>query len=111
MNELLNLADIHVLPQRADVADLVMPSKLTGMLASGRPVIATAQEGTQVARVVAEAGGVCVAPDDAVALAEAIGNLASRPADRQSMGPAARSYAERALSIEAIMEKVVERMR
>ena len=33
LNELLNLADIHVLPQRGDVADLVMPSKLTGMFA------------------------------------------------------------------------------
>ena len=32
------MADIHLLPQRA--ADLVMPSKLTGMLASGRPVVA-----------------------------------------------------------------------
>ena len=42
LNDLLNLADIHLLPQRADVADLVMPSKLTGMLASGRPVVATA---------------------------------------------------------------------
>ena len=39
LNELLNLADVHLLPQRADVADLVMPSKLLGMLASGRPVL------------------------------------------------------------------------
>jgi len=37
LNHLLNLADIHLLPQKADAADLVMPSKLTGMLASGRP--------------------------------------------------------------------------
>jgi hypothetical protein len=37
LNELLNLADIHLLPQNARAADLVMPSKLTGMLASGRP--------------------------------------------------------------------------
>jgi len=28
LNELLNLADVHLLPQRADAADLVMPSKL-----------------------------------------------------------------------------------
>lgn len=34
LDELLNLADIHVLPQKAGAADLVMPSKLTGMLAS-----------------------------------------------------------------------------
>src|SRR5260370_32781400 len=32
LNELLNLADIHLLPQLADASDLVMPSKLTGMM-------------------------------------------------------------------------------
>lgn len=50
LNALLKLADIHLLPQRADAADLVMPSKLTGMLASGRPVVATAQPDTQVGK-------------------------------------------------------------
>ncbi len=35
--ELLATADIHLLPQRPEAADLVLPSKLTGMLASGRP--------------------------------------------------------------------------
>ena len=43
--DLLATADIHLLPQRADAADLVMPSKLTGMLASARPVVATAHPG------------------------------------------------------------------
>ena len=42
---LLATADIHLLPQRADAADLVMPSKLTGMLASARAVVATAHVG------------------------------------------------------------------
>ena len=34
LNDLLNLADIHLLPQLGGAANLVMPSKLTGMLAS-----------------------------------------------------------------------------
>ena len=42
LNAFLGTADIHILPQRADAADLVMPSKLTGMLSSGRAVIGTA---------------------------------------------------------------------
>jgi colanic acid biosynthesis glycosyl transferase WcaI len=58
LNELLNLADVHLLPQRSDVADLVMPSKLLGMLASGRPVLATAHSGTQLAKVVSSCGKV-----------------------------------------------------
>jgi colanic acid biosynthesis glycosyl transferase WcaI len=40
LSDLLAMADIHLLPQRADAADLVMPSKLIGMLVSGRPVLA-----------------------------------------------------------------------
>jgi colanic acid biosynthesis glycosyl transferase WcaI len=37
---MLNAADVHVLPQSRSVADLVMPSKLGGMLASGKQIIA-----------------------------------------------------------------------
>ena len=53
LSEFLGVADIHVLPQAADAADLVLPSKLGGMLASGRRVIVTAAPGTELATFVA----------------------------------------------------------
>jgi len=56
LNDLLNLADIHLLPQLADAADLVMPSKLTGMLASGRAIVATALPRTQLFEVLQGTG-------------------------------------------------------
>ena len=56
LNELLNIADIHLLPQLACAADLVMPSKLTGMMASGKPVLATAEPGTQIAELLSQRG-------------------------------------------------------
>ena len=92
LNDLLNLAEIHLLPQRADMADLVMPSKLTGMLASGRPVIATADTGTQVHKVVSQCG-VVVPPGDAQALGIAIQRLSKDRAARHRLGEAARKYA------------------
>lgn len=92
LNDLLNLADIHLLPQRADAADLVMPSKLSGMLASGRPVIAGANPGTQVAAEVAGAGLV-VPPDDGAALAAAVRRLAGDGAERARLGAEARARA------------------
>ncbi len=92
LNELLNVADIHLLPQRADMADLVMPSKLTGMLASGRPVVATANAGTQVAEVVSQCG-IVVPPGNDYALGTAILRLARDGAERHRMGAAAREYA------------------
>ena len=91
-NQLMNCADIHLLPQRADAADLVMPSKLTGMLATGRPVVACASPGTQVAQVVAGRGCV-VPPGDAVAFTESVMKLAADPAERERLGKAAREYA------------------
>jgi colanic acid biosynthesis glycosyl transferase WcaI len=109
---LLNMADIHLLPQRAGAADLVMPSKLTGMLASGRPVIATAAPGTQVARVV-EGCGIAVAPDDAAALAQTVTALAENPELRRSMGGAARVFAEQEFARDSVLERfeaAMERM-
>jgi colanic acid biosynthesis glycosyl transferase WcaI len=46
--ELLNLADAHVLPQDPNIADLCVPGKLGGMLASGRNVIVMADAGTEL---------------------------------------------------------------
>jgi len=109
LNELLNLADIHVLPQRGDAADLVMPSKLTGMFASGRAVVAMARRGTGLFDEVAPRG-VVVPPDDVPALAAAIGTLASNPERRAELGIAAREYAERALSPQATIRTFDERL-
>ncbi len=92
LNDLLNVADIHLLPQRADAADLVMPSKLTGMLASGRPVVVSAASGTQLSQVV-EGRGIVVPPGDASGFAWAIDQLASHPALREKLGRNARTCA------------------
>jgi colanic acid biosynthesis glycosyl transferase WcaI len=103
LNDLLNLADIHLLPQRSDAADLVMPSKLTGMLASGRPVIATASEGTEVWSVV-EGCGVNVSPGDIDGMTAAIKSLASDVGVRIRLGQNGRKYAEKNLSANVVLE-------
>ena len=102
LNSLLNLADIHLLPQRADAADLVMPSKLTGMLASGRPIVATATPGTQIYDVVSRCGLTTV-PGDPQAFAAAILKLSDDPELRGQLGIRAREIAESDLSIEMVL--------
>jgi len=99
------MADIHVLPQRADAADLVMPSKLGGMLASGKAVIVTAHAGTELSNVVS-GRGLVVAPGDADALAEAIAQLSTSRPQREAMGAAARSFAETELDQNAILQRL-----
>jgi colanic acid biosynthesis glycosyl transferase WcaI len=102
LNDLLNLADIHLLPQRADAADLVMPSKLTGIFASGRVVVATAQPKTQISAVV-EGKGIVTPPEDSHAFVSAVIQLANDRGLRQRMGEAAREYAIRFLDRDEIL--------
>jgi colanic acid biosynthesis glycosyl transferase WcaI len=107
LGDLLGMADIHLLPQRADAADLVMPSKLTGMLASGRAVVATAAADTELGQVVAvdAACGLIVEPEQPQAFADAIAALADNPAQRAQMGACGRRYAERELSQDVILRR------
>jgi colanic acid biosynthesis glycosyl transferase WcaI len=110
LNDLLNAADIHLLPQRAGAADLVMPSKLTGMLSSGRPVVATAESGTQVCRVVGggethAANGLVVPAEDPVALHNAVERLIRDRGLRKQLGANARCYAVRHLGKQQVLEQ------
>ncbi len=104
LSELLAMADIHLLPQRADAADLVMPSKLTGMLASGRPVVATANVGTELASVVQECGLV-VPPEQPDVMADAIFRLAIDADLRCRLGAAGRAYAVANLDRDSVLGK------
>lgn len=102
LGELLGMADIHLLTQSPAAQDLVMPSKLAGMLASGRPVVGTCNRDTEIAAVVGEFGLV-TPPNDAAALAAAIEELASQPERRARMGAGARRYAQAHLAIDAVL--------
>jgi glycosyltransferase involved in cell wall biosynthesis len=92
LNELLNLADIHLLPQRAAAEDLVLPSKLGAIMASGRPVVATARGGSDVARA-ASKGGIVVAPGDVSAFEQAVRRLLRDEALGRRFGASGRAYA------------------
>jgi colanic acid biosynthesis glycosyl transferase WcaI len=100
--ELLNLADIHLLTQSPGAEDLVLPSKLSGMLSSGRPVVATCRPDTEIAQVIEDCG-LLVPPEDAAALAAAVGALADDAARRSAMGSRARQVAEQRMGTAAVL--------
>ena len=100
--DLLAMADIHLMPQRAGAADLVMPSKLTGMLASAKPVVATALAGTELANVV-QTCGIVVLPDDAAGMTRAVLALAGNRPWRVQLGLAGRNHAVHQIDRESVL--------
>ena len=103
-NEFLNMADIHFVIQKGNASDLVMPSKLTTILAVGGVSIVTATSGTSLFEVIDKYQvGIIVPPDDYLALAEVIKGIPQR--DLNAVRENARQYALQYLSIDNVMNK------
>ncbi len=102
---LMIAADIHLLPQKAGAADLVMPSKLGNILASGRPVVTGAAPGTQVLDAIQKCG-IAVEPENSQAFAEAIRTLAMDKALRLEMGKHSIERAKTDWSKQGILHKM-----
>jgi glycosyltransferase involved in cell wall biosynthesis len=95
LGQTLGAADIHVVGLARGLAGYAVPSRLYGILAAGRPVIAAAEEGSETARLVREVGcGLVVPPGDPLALATTIRACHDGRHDLAEMGRRARRYAE-----------------
>ncbi len=94
--EVLATGDIHVVPLRTGLASASVPSKAYSAMAAGRPIIASVDQGTEVARMVADAdAGLAVPPDDPDAFTAAVEYLAGDVELRTRMGVNARAWAEK----------------
>jgi colanic acid biosynthesis glycosyl transferase WcaI len=103
--EVVAAGDVHVVPLRTGLARSSVPSKLYSILAGGRPLVASVDLGTEVARTVTEAGaGLAVAPDDAEAFTKALVRLLEAPAEAEAMGLAGRRWVEQWASPSAVAE-------
>ena len=92
--QLLAAADLTLVTQQRTVGDIVFPSKVLTLLAAGKPVVASLNASSEVARVVTEAGaGVIAAAEDPEALVAAVGGLRGDADRRQRMGANGRAYA------------------
>ena len=101
--EVLATGDIHVVPLRAGLASASVPSKAYSAMATGRPVIASVDPGSEVARMVADAGaGLTVAPDDPDAFTAAVEHLAGDAELRTRMGAYGRAWVEKCRSAPAV---------
>lgn len=104
LSALLATADVHLVLQKKSAADLVMPSKLTGILSAGGCSIVTAEPGTSLYSVMNQYDmGIICEPEDPQALASAIGEAINT--DLSSYRTNARAYAEKFLSKQNILKQ------
>ncbi|MPR32137.1 WcaI family glycosyltransferase [Salmonirosea aquatica] len=102
MSALLAVADVHLIIQKQSASDLVMPSKLTGILAAGGCALVTAQPGTSLYEVVARHRlGLLVEPESVEALVAGIGEALTT--DLTPYRQNARAFAERHLNKESVL--------
>ncbi len=93
LTQSLSSAQIHVVGLAAGLAGYVVPSRLYGILAVGRPVIVSAEEDSETAQVVERVGcGVVVPPGRPDLLAGAIRSAHSGELDLVAMGARGREF-------------------
>ncbi|MHB8499493.1 MAG: glycosyltransferase family 4 protein [Candidatus Acidiferrales bacterium] len=86
--------DAHVITVKRGLEGVVVPSKMYGILAAGKPIVAVAAEETDAASLGAKFGfAVSADPDSPEKVAAAIRSLVIDGAKLQSMGRAARAVA------------------
>lgn len=88
---LLLCANIHLMTQLPSAHDLVMPSKLNALMASGRCTLLTALPDTDL-YVTGSRGGVPVPYGDIDAIKAALDRLAALPDQRRQLGMAGREF-------------------
>ena len=101
--EVLATGDIHLVPLKAGLGRVSVPSKTYSILAAGRPVLAAIDPGTEVPRMIAASGGgVAVPPDDLEAFCAALSDLLADRDAAAAMGAAGRRWVEGAASPAAV---------
>jgi glycosyltransferase involved in cell wall biosynthesis len=95
LGESLSAADLHLIPLAPGAAGCLVPSKIYGILAAGRPFIAMMEENAEVAQIAREAAvGFVVRPGNVEALIGAIREAVNSPEHLRQMGARARRLAE-----------------
>jgi len=93
--EVLATGDLHVVALRSGLGRVSVPSKTYSILASGRPIVAAVDPGTEVPRILAlSAAGWAVPPDEPVAFVDAVAALVADPVALARMGENGREWVE-----------------
>jgi colanic acid biosynthesis glycosyl transferase WcaI len=104
--EVLASADISLISLKRGIGTGSLPSKTFSALASGRPVIASVDEGSETWNLIQRAdAGLCIPPENPEDLVKAILRLQQDPALRERLGSNGRTWVELHHSPQAAAEK------
>jgi colanic acid biosynthesis glycosyl transferase WcaI len=91
----LSVADVHWISLKPQLEGLIVPSKLYGVAAAARAIVAIAAKNGEIAQLVEQSGcGVVINPGDAKGLAEILVELSRDTARVAEMGRRAREMLE-----------------
>ena len=109
-NEFLNMADLHLILQKAMAGDLVMPSKLTTILAVAGVSLVTSSPGTSLYNLVKKYDvGYVIEPENDELIAHTIQTIRLID-DLEQKRSNARNYALKYLNIDNIMNDIIEKV-
>lgn len=110
--DLLASADVSLVTLEPGAEGVGVPSKFYSILASGRPVIATLGERSEIARVIEEACcGIRVDQYDTDGLVAAIADLAQSPSVCERMGRNARAVFASCYTLDHVTERFYQTFR
>lgn len=110
--EVLASASISLVILRKGIGADSLPSKTYSILASGRPIVASVDEESEVWKLVERAeAGLCVPSEDPEGLARAILKIKNDKGLRDRLGSHARLYAEKHHSVSSAAEQFEELFR
>ncbi len=95
LSDVLAVGDIHLVYQKPGTQGLIVPSKLYGVLAAGRPTLFIGPDDCEPAIILRRSkAGIIIKSGDVDGIADAIGKLSRDKQLRLSMGSRARRYYE-----------------
>jgi len=107
--QFLACADIHIVIQKKSAADLVLPSKFMSILSAGGVALVTAEAGTSLHTMITDhsLAYICEA-ENKTALFESINTILKN--DPSELKRSARTFAEKYLSIDGILNSFMQKV-
>jgi colanic acid biosynthesis glycosyl transferase WcaI len=108
--QILVMADVHLVVQKKGVADAVLPSKLTNILAAGGHALVTAEQNTELGKISALYPGIyqLVEPEDPAAFIQGLATLLST--DTKTTNQLARHYAVENINKDKVIQRFIQNL-